>query len=295
LPATLLAATSTWTAPQTYSQTVTVSTNLVVNSGGVVSGDGSGLINLTPASVSAGILPNNVVASSIAAGTVYPDAVAAGVYGTVTGVGVQGQNLNMNSNLINNLGTPAAGADAATKAYVDAATTAVIAAHLLSTSTWTAQQTFTKQIAVSTSIALSGSLIAGGSAGTSGQLLQSQGNASAPAWISSTTLLGGIPILKQGAASLSFVSKNVSYAMTTADFAILGDASVGVVNITLPPASNAGMLVFIIKKDSSANNVNIVGGAGDTIQGSTPVSLGGQYQKRLLIADGGTTWYVMSQ
>jgi hypothetical protein len=289
------ATTNTWTAQQTYSNCVKVSSNLVVNNGGVITGNGAGLTNLSLSSISTGTLPASVIASSIAANTVYPAALTSNVYGAITGVGAQSQNLNLNSNLINNLGTPLVGTDAATKAYVDASTATSNTVLLMSTNTWTAQQTFNNQITVSTSMAISGALLANGSAGSSGQVLQSQGSGAAMAWVSSTTLLGGTPILKQGSASLSFVSKNISYGMATTDFGILGDASTADIVITLPPASNAGMMVFIVKKDSSANTVSIVGANSDTIEGSTPVNLTSQYQKRLLIADGGSTWYVISQ
>jgi len=284
LPSTLLNSTNTWTAQQTFSQTVFVSS---------ISGDGSGLINVTPASLSTGTLPSDVIASSIGVNAVYPGAVASGIYGRITGVGTQGQVLNMNSNAINNVGTPLVGTDAATKSYVDTAASTVL---LNSTSTWTAQQTYTKQITVSTSMVLSGSLLAsGGSAGTSGQVLQSQGLGSAPLWITSTTLLGGTAILNQGSASLKVSAKSSSYPMTAADFGILGNATGGAITITLPPASNTGLMVFVLKTDSSGNNVNITAAGSDTIQGSATVNLTTQYQKRLLIADGVTTWYVISQ
>jgi hypothetical protein len=294
--ATLIISPNTWTAPQTYSDCVKISSNLVVTNGGIINGNGSGLTNLPLASITAGVLPTSVVASSIAANTVYPAAVTSGVYSAITGLGAMGQNLNMNSNLINFLGTPAVGTDAATKAYVDAATTSVNTTLLMSTITWTGQQTYTKQITVSTSMALSGALITGGSAGTSGQLLQSQGSGSAPAWISSTTFLGGTPILRQGSASLSLATKTAGYQMTPADFAILGDATSGAITINLPAASNAGMLVFVAKKDSSVNYVNIAPSGSDTIVGSaTPINLTTQFYKRMLIADGGSNWYVISQ
>jgi hypothetical protein len=178
--------------------------------------------------------------------------------------------------------------------YVDTATGTVKASVWSSTGNWTAQQTYTKQISVSTSMVLSGSLLAGGSAGTSGQLLQSQGVGPAPAWISSTTLLGGTPILKQGPASLSMVTTSIDYAMSTADFGVLASAPAAVTTVTLPAASTAGMLAFIVKTDGPGNNVNIAPKGGNTIQGGT-TGLTVQNQKRLLIADGGTIWYVMSQ
>jgi len=315
LPTTLLSSTNSWTAQQAFSRSVTISSNLVVDSGGVLSGNGSGLTNLLPG------------------------AMTAGVYGAITGVGTQGQDLNLNSHLINNLAAPAAGTDAATKAYVDTATgtvsatmrtyvdtatgtvSAAIKAYVdtatgtvsaamgtyvdvatgavkasvwSSTANWTAQQTYTKQVTVSTSMVLSGSLFAGASAGSSGQLLQSQGLGSAPAWISSTTLLGGTPLLKQGPASLSMATTSGDYVMSAADFGVLGSAAGGVITVTLPAASTAGMLAFILKTDASINNVNIAPKGGNTIQGGT-TGLTVQNQKRLLIADGGTIWYVMSQ
>jgi hypothetical protein len=94
---------------------------------------------------------------------------------------------------------------------------------------------------------------------------------------------------------LSFAVKNATYTMTTSDFGILANANGVGITITLPPASNAGMLAFIVKTDSSGSNVAIAGAGTDTIEGITPVNLTAQYQKRLLIADGESTWYVMSQ
>jgi hypothetical protein len=329
IPATLLSSTNPWTAQQTYENQVTVSSDLVVNNG-VITGNGSGLINLKPESLSAGSLPGNVVASSM----------AVGAYGAITGVGVQSQALNMGNKPINSVGTPAADNDAATKAYVDtatgtanasmktyvdtttgtlntalqgyvttatgtlntsmkayvdAATATAITVHLMSTNTWTGQQTYTKQISVSTSMVLSGAFIAGGSAGSSGNLLQSQGSGSSPLWISSITLLGGAPILKQGPASLSFAVKSATCTMTTADFAILGDANAVGFTITLPSAANAGMVVFIVKKDISGNNVRIAAAGGETIAGGSPINMYTPYQKTMLIADGVTTWYIMNQ
>ena len=350
----LLASTNTWTAPQTFNQSVTVSSNLIV--GGILSGDGSGLSNLQPGTLSGGILQQSVVASSIAVNTVYPAAVTAGDYGTIRGLGNQDRALNMGSNPINSVGGPAADTDAATKAYVDTATGAVsasmityvdtatgaVSASLItyvdtatgavsasmityvdtatgavsaslktyvdtatgavnasvwsSTGNWIAQQTYTKQISVSTSMVLSGSFIAAGSAGSSGNILQSMGSGAAPQWVSTSTFLGGLPILKQGPASLSFAVKSATYTMTSADFAISGDASGGLITMTLPPATNAGMMVMIVKKDSSGNNVNIARGGGDTIEGSaTPLSISAQHQKYMLIADGASTWYILSQ
>ena len=101
----------------------TVATNLIVgnnlNVGGTISGNGSGLTALTAANISAGSLGAGVIASSISVNAVYPGAVTSGNYANVTGVGAQGQALNMNSHPINNVSAPTSNADAATKQYVD--------------------------------------------------------------------------------------------------------------------------------------------------------------------------------
>jgi hypothetical protein len=176
-------------------------------------------------------------------------------------------------------------------AYVNVATGTVLSA----TNTWTAQQTFLRQVTVSTSLALSGPFLAGGSSGASGQLLQSQGGAAPPIWISSVTLLGGAPLLRQSLLQSAVAAKNASYPMTDSDFGILGDATSGLITITLPAANSAGRMVFVLKTDNSANHVRIAGAGSDKIQGSATVDLSVQYQKNVLVSDGGTLWYVISQ
>src|SRR5258708_332981 len=66
-----------------------------------------------------GTLQSGVVASSIAANSVYPVALQSAVYPNITGVGAQSQVLNMNSNLINGVANPVSAADAVNKQYVD--------------------------------------------------------------------------------------------------------------------------------------------------------------------------------
>src|SRR5205085_1496450 len=115
---TLLSSTNPWTAQQTFNNQVAVSTNLVVNNGGILSGNGSGLTNLSNANLTSG------------------------VYGALTGLGAQTQDLNMNTHKISGVSAPAVGTDAANKTYVDVATGSVITGFLAATNTWTAQQTF---------------------------------------------------------------------------------------------------------------------------------------------------------
>jgi len=66
-----------------------------------------------------GILQSGVVASSISANSVYPAALQSAAYPAITGVGTQGQALNMNSNVINNVASPVSVTDAVNKQYVD--------------------------------------------------------------------------------------------------------------------------------------------------------------------------------
>lgn len=59
------------------------------------------------------------VVSSISVNSVYPGAVQSGVYSNITGVGAQGQALNLNTHLINGVVDPVSAQDAVTKAYAD--------------------------------------------------------------------------------------------------------------------------------------------------------------------------------
>ena len=106
-----------------YVSSGTVATNLTVGNnvaiGGVASGNGSGLTNLTAASINAGTLGSSVIASSIAVNAVYPAAVNLAAYGNIQGIGTQTQALNMGTHQINGLSNPTSGTDAANKQYVD--------------------------------------------------------------------------------------------------------------------------------------------------------------------------------
>lgn len=77
------------------------------------------LTHVTAASVDAGSLGAAVIASSVAAGAVSNGNLASGIFSNITGVGTQGQALNMGSHQINAVTDPSAASDAATKNYVD--------------------------------------------------------------------------------------------------------------------------------------------------------------------------------
>src|SRR5262249_20343637 len=86
--------------------------------------------------------------------------------GTVNALTI-GSSLNLNNHTINNVGTPAAASDAATKQYVDSLASGSSAALLSSTNTWTAAQTFLSSVTISTAVSL----------GTSGQAVSVSSNA----------------------------------------------------------------------------------------------------------------------
>ena len=84
--------------------------------------------------------------------------------------------------------------------------------------------------------------------------------------------------------------------MSTSEFAILADASSsnGGLTVTLPAASNTGMLVFIKKIDNSTQTVIIKSAGTDTIEGASTQSLTTKNQSRTLIAGGNHVWYIQS-
>lgn len=74
---------------------------------------------------------------------------------------------------------------------------------------------------------------------------------------------------------------------------VLADATSGVIEINLPPSADWENQVITIKKaDSSANNVNINADSGDTVEGSSTVSVGTQYDYLSVFSDGNDVYQV---
>jgi hypothetical protein len=94
-----------------------------------------------------------------------------------------------------------------------------------------------------------------------------------------------------GGLSVKVATKTSAYTMTGSDYMVLANAASSAFTITLPPASNAGQMVVIIKTDSSANTVTVSGAGTDTIQGATTQALSTQYKKLNLISGGTGVWY----
>lgn len=74
--------------------------------------------------------------------------------------------------------------------------------------------------------------------------------------------------------------KTTTYTITTADYAIGGDATSGTFTITLPTAASApGQEFLIVKVDASGNAVNVDANGSETINGvTTPVPLSGEFE-----------------
>jgi len=96
------------------------------------------------------------------------------------------------------------------------------------------------------------------------------------------------------ALHLSVLTVTADYAPAAGDYAILADASDAAFTITLPAATDTGQQLFIKKIDSSANAVTIATLSRNTIEGAASVSLASQYDSYTFIADGLSTWYIIS-
>jgi len=96
-----------------------------------------------------------------------------------------------------------------------------------------------------------------------------------------------------GGFSVHVATKIANYTMSSSDFAILANAS-SALTITLPTAKRGGMIVHIKKIDTSPNVVTVSRTGTDTIEGTTTKTLTTQYQSLMLIADGTSTWYILS-
>lgn len=107
------------------------------------------------------------------------------------------------------------------------------------------------------------------------------------------------PVLQPGTFPIIAVSsKSSNYTVLETDRGadILADASSGPATITLLPASTAasGFVLTIVKTDSSANLVTVDGNLAETINGTTTVDLGSQFDA-IEIGTEGTFWYIKSE
>ncbi len=107
---------------------------------------------------------------------------------------------------------------------------------------------------------------------------------------------GASPVLEwTGASRGTVTSQNAAYTALSSDrFIFVTNAGAGY-NLTLPTAANKGQLITVTKTDNNANTITVVAPAGQAIvQIGTPGTLNAQGKSVTLVADGTTTWYVVS-
>ncbi len=98
------------------------------------------------------------------------------------------------------------------------------------------------------------------------------------------------------AGSVAFTQTTVTADTTLDDsyFAVFADASAAPLTLTLPSADTCPTRIYVIKKiDDSANTVTITTATDlETIDGATSISLGTQYDFRMLQSDG-ANWFII--
>lgn len=84
---------------------------------------------------------------------------------------------------------------------------------------------------------------------------------------------------------------SADYIAVDAD-AILADASIGAITITLPEPTLAARII-VKKTEASVNALTIVTFGSETIDGSASLTISGQNEARSIISDG-VNWYTVS-
>jgi hypothetical protein len=92
--------------------------------------------------------------------------------------------------------------------------------------------------------------------------------------------------------SRAIVTKTANYTTTVDDQVVLGDATSGVVTITLPAAATTGK-VITLKKTDAVNNVVLSRAGSATIDGATTKTITTQYGFLTVISNG-TNWSIIA-
>lgn len=96
--------------------------------------------------------------------------------------------------------------------------------------------------------------------------------------------------LYQGPVSAAVSNVASNYTVSATDFTIIGNATFGAFNVSLPnPLINRGKVLVIKKIDITGNAINVIVSGGGNIDGITPFSLTTQYQK-IMVQSSGTEW-----
>jgi hypothetical protein len=122
--------------------------------------------------------------------------------------------------------------------------------------------------------------------------------ATALLWASHVPAFGQIANITPGRQGIAYAaaSKTVTttYTATKEDHTLLANATSAAFTISLPPVSTKAYPYLIIKKtDSTTNAVTIDAYGSQTIDGATTVTLGVQYARIVLHADG-SEWRVIT-
>ena len=91
------------------------------------------------------------------------------------------------------------------------------------------------------------------------------------------------------------ITKTTDYQMKNSDFAVFADATRGPVHITLPEASNKGMMIFIQKVDHSNNPVFVKCTEGERTNRIPYLRATACCEGWMLVADGVKTWNILSK
>lgn len=116
-------------------------------------------------------------------------------------------------------------------------------------------------------------------AGSSGQVLK---------------VASGLPAWGNNATGFSTSTKTGSYNVGATDTVILGDASSGSIQLTLPLASSTNGYRFYIKRIDAvtANFCRVACNGSDTIDGQSYVNLDVQYMS-IAVVSNGSAWYIL--
>src|SRR5258706_3501193 len=203
-----LASTQTWTGGNTYASsstfngTVLVSTNLIVNNGGIISGNGSGITNLVGGNIASGIVSAGVLPSTVAYTNIENNWSHAQTFGSSITVnnaallGASAQAVTISSNLVVAGGALSVANGAGTNGFILQSQgpglaptwiTSPAATLLNSTNTWTAGNTYLSSSTYGGAVLISTTVILQGSTGSNGQVFTSGGPGAAATW---STLTG---------------------------------------------------------------------------------------------------------
>ncbi len=281
-----LASTQTWTGGNTYQSsstfngTVLVSSNLIVNGAGVITGNGSGITNLTASNLT-GIVPQAVLPSTVAylnanqlwtapqtfssSQTVTAPGGVGVTYGLVAG-SVTTNSLNMNTHQINGVSAPTLGTDAANKQYVDLATNSVTNATTATNLAGGANGSIPYQTGVGATTMLA--------AASDGQVIKQAGGVPTWANLSSADVANVINLqstLQSGATF--FVSSGTVNNLTVGVSLSLPAASITDAELTSAPTSS-NLINTIVKRDGSGNFSGNLNGNASTASGASNLNGG---------------------